>query len=50
MKKRIFLLEALAAALALRLAASGETNGDPLTVTLWHVYGGAANHPITAPR
>ena len=34
MKKRIFLLAALAAGLVLCLAACGETNGDPITVTL----------------
>ena len=39
MKKRIFLLAALAAGLVLCLAACGETNGEPVTVTLWHVYG-----------
>lgn len=48
MKKRIFLLAALAAALVLCLAACGETNGDPITVTLWHVYGGEVNSPMNA--
>ena len=33
MKKRIFLLAALAAGLVLCLAACGETNGDPVTVS-----------------
>ena len=48
MKKRIFLLAALAAGLVLCLAACGETNGDPVTVTLWHVYGGEVNSPMNA--
>ena len=48
MKKRIFLLAALAAGLVLCLAACGETNGDPITVTLWHVYGGEVNSPMNA--
>ena len=48
MKKRIFLLAALAAGLVLCLTACGETNGDPVTVTLWHVYGGEVNSPMNA--
>ena len=48
MKKRIFLLAALAAGLVLCLAACGETDGDPVTVTLWHVYGGEVNSPMNA--
>ena len=48
MKKRIFMLAALAAGLVLCLAACGETNGDPITVTLWHVYGGEVNSPMNA--
>ena len=48
MKKRIFLLAALAAGLVLCLAACGETNGAPVTVTLWHVYGGEVNSPMNA--
>ena len=48
MKKRIFLLAALAAGFVLCLAACGETNGDPVTVTLWHVYGGEVNSPMNA--
>ena len=48
MKKRIFMLAALAAGLVLCLAACGETNGDPVTVTLWHVYGGEVNSPMNA--
>ena len=48
MKKRIFLLAALTAGLVLCLAACGETNGDPVTVTLWHVYGGEVNSPMNA--
>ena len=48
MKKRIFLLAALAAGLVLCLAACGETNREPVTVTLWHVYGGEVNSPMNA--
>ena len=48
MKKRIFMLAALAAGLVLCLTACGETNGDPVTVTLWHVYGGEVNSPMNA--
>ena len=48
MKKRIFLLAALAAGLVLCLAACGETDRDPITVTLWHVYGGEVHSPMNA--
>ena len=40
MKKRIFLLAALAAGFVLCLAACGETNGEAVAVALWRVYGG----------
>ena len=50
MKKTIARLAALAlaAGFVLCLAACGETNGDPVTVTLWHVYGGEVNSPMNA--
>ena len=43
MKKRIFMLAALAAGIVLCLAACGENNREPITITLWHVYGGEVN-------
>lgn len=46
MKKRIFMLVALAAGLVLCLAACGENNREPITITLWHVYGGEVNSPM----
>ena len=46
MKKRIFMLAALAAGLVLCLAACGENNREPITITLWHVYGGEVNSPM----
>ena len=46
MKKRIFTLAALAAGLVLCLAACGENNREPITITLWHVYGGEVNSPM----
>lgn len=46
MKKRIFMLAALAAGLVLCLAAYGENNREPITITLWHVYGGEVNSPM----
>ena len=50
MKKRISVLAAvvLAVGFALCLAACGETKDDTVTVTLWHVYGGEVNSPMTA--
>ena len=46
MKKRIFMLAALAAGIVLCLAACGENNREPITITLWHVYGGEVNSPM----
>ena len=42
MKKRIFMLAALAAGIVLCLAACGENNREPITITLWlaHEYVG----------
>lgn len=37
MKKRIFMLAALAAGLVLCLAACGENNREPITITLWRL-------------
>ena len=48
MKKRIFLLAALAAGLVLCLAACGEEKSEPVTITLWHVYGGEVTSPMNA--
>ena len=36
----------LAAGLALCLAACGEKTAEPMTVTLWHVYGGEVDSPL----
>ena len=36
----------LAAGLTLCLAACGEKTAEPVTVTLWHVYGGEVDSPL----
>ncbi len=48
MKKNLFRLALvlLAAGLALCLAACGETAAEPVTLTLWHVYGGEVDSPL----
>lgn len=50
MKKRISMLAALtlAASLVLCLAACGEEKSEPVTITLWHVYGGEVTSPMNA--
>ena len=36
----------LAAGLTLCLAACGEKTAEPVTITLWHVYGGEVDSPL----
>ena len=48
MKKKLYRLPVIVlfAALALCLAACGEKEAEPTTVTLWHVYGGEVTSPL----
>ena len=48
MKKKLYRLPVIVlfAALALCLAACGEKEAEPTTVTLWHVYGGETESPL----
>ena len=48
MKKKLYRLPVIVlfAALVLCLAACGEKEAEPTTVTLWHVYGGEVTSPL----
>ena len=46
MKKRIVLCLLALALLSVMTGCGKEKDTDPLTVTLWHVYGGEVDSPL----
>lgn len=48
MKKRIVLCLLALALLSAMTGCGKEKDADPLTVTLWHVYGGEVDSPLNS--